>query len=186
MTLSGLALDLQRGKQWVCQQTQATVKHTYQLEVVVTCSVLWWSSTSIPSVTSTPWWCFHSGMQLCSSLLPSVLLDFYYNPHPTPITSPLSTTNNGATLRNLLYILQLYLFIYTSVNYQCCPRHDFRLNTSCSTPIRIFVVRQMVQAELTWQLTDGLTHIFFFPRHSAENVANVCWLRLSAPSLCLE
>lgn len=37
----------------------------------------------------------------------------------------------------------------------------FWLNTSCRTPIRMVVVCQMVQAELTWQLTDGLAHIVF-------------------------
>lgn len=159
---------------------------------MVTCSVLWWSCTSIPSVTSTPWWCFHSGMQPRSSLLPSVRLDFYYKPPPNPFfSSPLPATDNGATLC-LVHPHVLFIPLHFS-ELPMLSKTLFWLNTSCCTPIRMVVVCQMVQAELTWQLTDGLAHIVFpdILREMSQALHVSCSLRcllavLSAQSLCLE
>lgn len=82
----------------------------------------WWSCTGIPSLTSTPWWCFHSGMQpRPSPLFPSVLLDltmFFRHllqatpqpNQPLPRPKPLHLSLPIAGHCNQLYVFMSYWF----------------------------------------------------------------------------
>lgn len=93
-TLSCLALTLQK-ERTVDMSTDTDYSKTH-ISIEGSESL---QCPSIPSLTSIPWWCLHSGMQPRSSLLPSVLLDLrcwllfrhLLRATPTPTSPPLST-----------------------------------------------------------------------------------------------
>lgn len=121
----------------------------------------------------------HAASLLPPSFCPAGLL-LQATPHPHFFTS-VCHWQWCNTMQSIVHLRVLFIPLHFS-ELPMLSKTLFWLNTSCRTPIRMVVVCQMVQAELTWQLTDGLAHNFFPDILREMSQA----LHVSCHTLCLE
>lgn len=154
---------------------------TTDKKVVVPFSVLWWSRTSIPSVTSTPWWCFHSGMHPCPSLLPSVLLDLtIFN-----ILQTLTTSRNPPPPFHLRLYTRSSWGVLT-VAQQCAVYCTSSCLYSCTLQWTTSLVQDIILAQylLSAVLATHIWNCTIIVRHFTENVTGLFCLLSSLITGC--